>query len=32
VLLPALAELLRRDSKGGYRLDWLAGERVAAGS
>jgi 23S rRNA (adenine2030-N6)-methyltransferase len=31
VLLPALAEMLRRDSKGGYRLDWLAGERVAAG-
>ena len=31
VLLPALAEMLRREGKGGYRLDWLAGERAAAG-
>ncbi len=31
VMLPALAEMLRRDSKGGYRLDWLAGENAAAG-
>jgi 23S rRNA (adenine2030-N6)-methyltransferase len=31
VLLPALVEMLRRDSKGGHRLDWLAGERVTAG-
>lgn len=29
-LMPALAEMLRRDSKGGHRLDWLAGERAAA--
>ena len=26
VLLPALAEALGRDGKGGFRLDWLAGE------
>ena len=25
-LLPALADLLRRAGKGGFRLDWLAGE------
>jgi 23S rRNA (adenine2030-N6)-methyltransferase len=31
VLLPALAEMLRRDSKDSYRLDWLAGERVTVG-
>ena len=31
VLLPALADLLRREGKGGHRLDWLAGERAAAG-
>ena len=31
VLMPALAEMLRREGKGGYRLDWLAGERAAAG-
>ena len=31
VLLPALAEMLRRDSKSGYRLDWLAGEHAAGG-
>jgi 23S rRNA (adenine2030-N6)-methyltransferase len=30
-LLPALAELLRRDTKGGHRLDWLSGEHAAAG-
>jgi 23S rRNA (adenine2030-N6)-methyltransferase len=27
VLLPALAGILGRDGKGGFRLDWLAGER-----
>ena len=31
VLLPALADLLRREGRGGHRLDWLAGERAAAG-
>jgi 23S rRNA (adenine2030-N6)-methyltransferase len=31
VLLPALAGMLRRDSKSGFRLDWLAGERVTVG-
>ncbi len=30
VLLPALTEMLRRDSKGSYRLDWLAGEQAVA--
>ncbi len=29
-LLPALTEMLRRDSKGSHRLDWLAGEHPAA--
>lgn len=29
-LLPALAGLLRRDTKGGHRLDWLSGEHVVA--
>jgi 23S rRNA (adenine2030-N6)-methyltransferase len=29
-LMPALAAALGRDGKGGYRIDWLAGERVAA--
>ena len=29
-LLPALAHALRRDGKGGFRLDWLAGEEAAA--
>lgn len=32
VLLPALAAILGRDGKGGYRLDWLAGDRSAAAS
>lgn len=32
VLLPALAAILGRDGKGGYRLDWLAGERTPAAS
>jgi 23S rRNA (adenine2030-N6)-methyltransferase len=31
VLLPALADLLRREGKGSHRLDWLTGERAAAG-
>ena len=26
-LLPALVEVLRRDQKGGVRLDWLAAEK-----
>jgi 23S rRNA (adenine2030-N6)-methyltransferase len=26
VLLPALADILGRGGKGGFRLDWLAGE------
>ncbi len=26
VLLPALAAILGRDGKGGFRLDWLTGE------
>lgn len=30
VLMPALADVLGRDGKGGYRLDWLVGERAAA--
>lgn len=29
-LLPALAHALGRDGKGGFRLDWLAGEEAAA--
>ena len=30
LLLPALADMLRREGKGSYRLDWLAGERAPA--
>jgi 23S rRNA (adenine2030-N6)-methyltransferase len=30
VLLPALAGILERDGKGGFRLDWLTGERPPA--
>jgi len=32
VLLPALAAVLGRDGKGGFRLDWLAGEPASATS
>jgi 23S rRNA (adenine2030-N6)-methyltransferase len=32
VLLPALAAILARDGKGGYRLDWLAGDRAPVAS
>jgi len=30
VLLPALADILRRAGKGGFRLDWLTGEKAPA--
>jgi 23S rRNA (adenine2030-N6)-methyltransferase len=32
VLLPALAAILGRDGKGGYRLDWLTGDRAPVAS
>ncbi|HEX5210296.1 MAG TPA: 23S rRNA (adenine(2030)-N(6))-methyltransferase RlmJ [Pseudolabrys sp.] len=32
VLLPALAAILGRDGKGGYRIDWLARERTPGAS
>jgi len=31
ILLPALAAILACDGKGGFRLDWLAGEQAPAG-